>query len=41
VDEDGSIQFRNDVYGRDKLLDKALHSAASMSGGVNALAVTP
>jgi len=24
VDEEGSIQFRDDIYGRDKLLDKAL-----------------
>jgi murein L,D-transpeptidase YcbB/YkuD len=25
VDEKGTLQFRNDIYGRDKLLDEALH----------------
>jgi murein L,D-transpeptidase YcbB/YkuD len=25
VDEGGTLQFRNDIYGRDKLLDEALH----------------
>jgi murein L,D-transpeptidase YcbB/YkuD len=25
VDERGTLQFRNDIYGRDKLLDEALH----------------
>jgi len=26
VDERGTLQFRNDIYGRDKLLDEALHA---------------
>ncbi len=25
VDKDGNVHFRNDVYGRDKLLEKALY----------------
>jgi murein L,D-transpeptidase YcbB/YkuD len=33
VDEDGSVQFRDDIYGRDKMLDQALRgeSLASFS----------
>ncbi|UCG11471.1 MAG: L,D-transpeptidase family protein [Deltaproteobacteria bacterium] len=35
VDEDGSIQFRKDIYGRDNLLDDTLSAASPMPGGVN------
>jgi len=26
VDQDGTLQFRPDIYGYDKLLDEALHT---------------
>ena len=30
VDENESLQFRQDIYGRDKLLDEALNTTTSM-----------
>ncbi|MGD0281277.1 MAG: L,D-transpeptidase family protein [Dissulfurispiraceae bacterium] len=30
VDEGGAVQFRNDIYGRDKRLDEALHKQPSL-----------
>lgn len=30
VDEQGTLQFRDDIYGRDELLDKALHEKPSL-----------
>jgi murein L,D-transpeptidase YcbB/YkuD len=30
VDEEGTVQFRNDIYGRDKRLDEALHKKPSL-----------
>jgi len=31
ADQDGSVQFRNDIYGRDKLLDEALREEPPLS----------
>jgi murein L,D-transpeptidase YcbB/YkuD len=41
VDENGSIQFRKDIYGRDKLLDEALKAAVHMPGDMNGSEITP
>jgi murein L,D-transpeptidase YcbB/YkuD len=30
VDEEGTVQFRNDIYGRDQRLDEALHKKPSL-----------